>query len=68
MIPGLTLSPRGAEWEESGADEGGSQTPEEAPIAADDLARQGCFVEAMHTLLLQALAEIRRRTKPSRNR
>ncbi len=35
--------------------------PEVALGAADELAAQGRFVEAMHVLLLQALAEIRRR-------
>jgi hypothetical protein len=33
----------------------------EVTAAADDLARQGRFVEAMHALLLQGLAEIRQR-------
>jgi len=33
----------------------------EAMTGADDLARQGRFVEAMHRLLLQALAELRER-------
>lgn len=33
----------------------------EVMAAADDLARQGRFVEAMHALLLQGLAEIRQR-------
>jgi hypothetical protein len=32
-----------------------------APVAADELARDGRYVEAMHVLLLNALAEIRRR-------
>jgi hypothetical protein len=30
-------------------------------VTADELARQGRFVEAMHTLLLQSLADIRLR-------
>ncbi|HXZ01068.1 MAG TPA: DUF4129 domain-containing protein [Stellaceae bacterium] len=60
VIPGLMLSSAGADWEEGGG-EGGPSAPEEAVIAAEDLARQGRFVEAMHALLLQALAEIRRR-------
>ena len=36
-------------------------TPEEVAAAADDLARQGRFGEAMHALLLQSLADVRRR-------
>jgi hypothetical protein len=35
--------------------------PEEVAAAADDLARQGRFGEAMHALLLQSLADVRRR-------
>ena len=62
VIPGLTLSPRGDDWDESAsAREGGARPPEEAAVAAEELARQGRFVEAMHVLLLQALADIRRR-------
>jgi hypothetical protein len=62
VIPGLTLSPRGGDWDErAGAGEGGPQAPEAAAIAAEELAQQGRFVEAMHVLLLQALAAIRRR-------
>ena len=34
---------------------------EAARVAADDLARQGRFAEAMHLLLLQSLGDIRRR-------
>lgn len=34
---------------------------EAAQVAADDLARQGRFAEAMHVLLLQSLGDIRRR-------
>ena len=36
------------------------QRLEEAPIDADELARQGRIVEAMHLLLLRGLAELRR--------
>jgi hypothetical protein len=61
VIPGLTLSSAGADWEEGGGGEGGASAPEETVLAADDLARQGRFVEAMHALLLRALADIRRR-------
>ena len=39
----------------------GPRAPEVVLDAADDLAAQGRFVEAMHVLLLQALADIRRR-------
>jgi hypothetical protein len=53
-------------WDEM---DGARKAPEAAPgglaAAADDLARQERFVEAMHMLLLEALAEIRRRvTEP----
>ena len=37
------------------------KAPEEVAAAADDLARQGRFGEAMHALLLQSLADVRRR-------
>lgn len=38
-----------------------STAPEAVAAAADDLARQGRFSEAMHALLLQSLADVRRR-------
>jgi hypothetical protein len=62
MIPILRLSRSGA-WtdEESGEADAASRAPEIVLGTADDLAAHGRFVEAMHTLLLQALAEIRRR-------
>jgi hypothetical protein len=62
MLPFLGVKRDGA-WElnEAGATEGGTPEPAIALGAADDLAAQGRFVEAMHVLLLQALAEIRRR-------
>ena len=44
-----------------GASQTGPRTPEVVLGAADELAAQGRFVEAMHVLLLQALADIRRR-------
>jgi hypothetical protein len=47
-----------------GAGKGGEArplAPAEAMLTADEFARQGRFVEAMHTLLLQSLAEIRQR-------
>jgi len=37
------------------------KAPEEVAAAADDLARRGRFGEAMHALLLQSLADVRRR-------
>jgi hypothetical protein len=54
---------RHGRWDEVGAVEGesGPRKAEEAAVAADELARQGRFVEAMHVLLLQGLADIRRR-------
>jgi len=62
MLPFLGMRRDGA-WEpdEAGATESGPLEPSMALGAADDLAAQGRFVEAMHVLLLQALAEIRRR-------
>ena len=50
---------------ESAADPAGGglrpAAPAQAMITADELARQGRFVEAMHTLLLQSLADMRQR-------
>lgn len=51
------------EWSD-GAEEGGAgeaSSPEAVAAAADDLARQGRFGEAMHALLLQSLADVRKR-------
>jgi hypothetical protein len=51
------------DWSD-GAEEGGAldaQAPEVVAAAADELARQGRFGEAMHALLLQSLADVRRR-------
>ena len=48
------------DWGEAGPD-GGTRSDANALAAADEFARQGRFVEAMHTLLLQSLADIRRR-------
>jgi hypothetical protein len=62
MLPFLGMRRDGAwELDEAGAGESASREPSIALGAADDLAAQGRFVEAMHVLLLQALAEIRRR-------
>jgi hypothetical protein len=62
MIPILRTG-RGGVWaeEEAGGPDIGPRAPEVTLEAADDLAAQGRFVEAMHVLLLQAFAEIRRR-------
>jgi hypothetical protein len=51
------------DWGEAGPDgpDGGTRSDANALATADELARQGRFVEAMHTLLLQSLADIRRR-------
>ena len=61
MLPALGFRAHGG-WEGEGEGADGTQAkPAEAVLmAADDLARQGRFVEAMHVLLLQALADIRR--------
>lgn len=60
MIP-MFRSRRDADWTaaEAGAAETGQPAAGLALGAADDLAAQGRYVEAMHVLLLQALAEIR---------
>ena len=62
MIP-ILRSGRGGAWgdDKAAALETGPRAPEVVLGAADELAAQGRFVEAMHVLLLQALAEIRRR-------
>ncbi|MGA8616116.1 MAG: hypothetical protein WB760_31395 [Xanthobacteraceae bacterium] len=62
MLPFLGMRRDGAwELDEAGVAESGPPEPSMALGAGDDLAAQGHFVEAMHVLLLQALAEIRRR-------
>lgn len=60
MIP-MFRSRRGADWtaDEAGTTETGQPAAGVALGAADELAAQGRYVEAMHVLLLQALAEIR---------
>jgi hypothetical protein len=52
---------RGGAWtpDQIAADGGEASTPAVVLGAADDLAAQGRFVEAMHVLLLQSLADIR---------
>jgi hypothetical protein len=62
LIPILRAG-RGSTWsdEEAASLATGPRAPEIVLEAADDLAAQGRYVEAMHVLLLQALADIRRR-------
>jgi hypothetical protein len=52
---------RGGAWtpDETAADGGEARAPAAVLGAADDLAAEGRFVEAMHVLLLQSLADIR---------
>jgi hypothetical protein len=59
----FTFWRRGDDWTEAGVDgqPGGARSDADALASADDLARQGRFVDAMHILLLQSLADIRRR-------
>jgi hypothetical protein len=62
LIPVLRAGRSGAWDEEENASLATGPRPAEVVLeAADDLAAQGRFVEAMHVLLLQALADIRRR-------
>ena len=62
MIPGFGWG-RGTAWSEDGAnpDEAKLRTPEATLEAADELAASGRFVDAMHALLLQGLANMRER-------
>jgi hypothetical protein len=62
LIPVLRAG-RGGAWgeDETASLTTGPRPPEIVLEAADELAAQGRFVEAMHVLLLQALADIRRR-------
>jgi hypothetical protein len=51
-------------WGDIDSEEAGigtAATPAQAAMAADDLASQGHYVEAMHVLLLRAIAEMRER-------
>jgi hypothetical protein len=61
MLPAWAFGGRGA-WtpEEEAAAGAAAKPPERVLAAADELARQGRFVDAMHVLLLQGLADIRR--------
>jgi hypothetical protein len=60
LIP-ILRSAQGNDWEatEGGQGDGKVGTPAAALGAADELAAEGRFVEAMHVLLLQGLAAIR---------
>lgn len=61
MLPVFGFVSRGElEAEEEGIGGTVAKPPEQVLAAADDLARQGRFVDAMHVLLLQGLADIRR--------
>jgi hypothetical protein len=61
MVPIWRLWP-GHGWENPAADQPATlaQEPADVVVAADELERQGRFVEAMHMLLLLSLTEIRR--------
>jgi hypothetical protein len=58
----LNLRRQGA-WSQDGSDaaDAGARSPEATLVAADELAAHGRFVDAMHALLLQALAYMRER-------
>jgi hypothetical protein len=60
MLPALGFAARGG-WtaEEETAAEASAKAPEKVLAAADDLAGQGRFVDAMHVLLMQGLFDIR---------
>ena len=61
ILPGGLARRRRWEAESAGPDEARGGAEAQAQIDADELARVGRFVEAMHVLLLQALADMRRR-------
>jgi hypothetical protein len=62
ILPGGRMARR-RRWDADGSDPqaAGPGGETQAQIDADELARLGRFVEAMHVLLLQALADMRRR-------
>jgi hypothetical protein len=62
ILPGGGFARR-KKWDADDSDPGqaGAGAEAEARINADELARLGRFVEAMHVLLLQALADMHRR-------
>ncbi len=57
----LATGPSGWTADESVPGDAAGRPPEVVLGAADELAAEGRFVEAMHVLLLQALADMRRR-------
>jgi hypothetical protein len=61
MLPAWSFAGRGT-WtqEQNEAAGAAAKTPETVLVAADELAQQGRFVDAIHVLLLQGLADIRR--------
>jgi Domain of unknown function (DUF4129) len=61
VLPGLVLGPRDVREENAEAGPSGTAAAETVAVAADELAQQGRFAEAMHALLLHSFAEIRRR-------
>jgi hypothetical protein len=61
VLPSLVLGPRGVREDTAEAGPTGAAAPETVAAAADELAQQGRFAEAMHALLLHSFAEIRRR-------
>lgn len=63
LLPGLARLRQGGAWSDAAAMPDGSdgRSPTAVMGAADDLAAQGRFVEAMHVLLLQGLSDIRER-------
>jgi len=61
MLPALGFAARGeVDASEEGIGGTVARPPEQVLAAADDLAHQGRFVDAMHVLLLQGLADMRR--------
>ena len=62
ILPAGGLARR-SDWDDASASSAFGQTQDgaQAQATADDLARQGRFVEAIHVLLLQGLDEMRRR-------
>jgi hypothetical protein len=61
MLPAWGFARRGGlAADEEGVGGTVAKPPDEVLAAADDLARQGRLVDAMHVLLLQGLADIRR--------
>lgn len=61
VIPVWRRSGNGAWPESATGGETAARPADEVTMAADELARQGRFVDAMHVLLLRSLADIRER-------